>query len=91
MYSRKFDELICRHLGSGGLSKLVYLDLSYCPVQVSMEPVVVGCPHLHELKLAGDSWIRKLVLHSIAKHPSLKVFHMGHFEHSDIDCTHVKP
>ena len=56
-----------------------------------MEPIVTGCPRLHELKLAGDSWIRKLVLYSIAKHPNLRVFHLGHFEHSDIDCTHVKP
>ena len=91
MYSRKFDGNICASLGSGGLPNLAILDLSYCPIQVSMEPIVTGCPRLHELKLAGDSWIRKLVLHSIAKHPNLKVFHLGHFEHSDIDCTHVKP
>ena len=91
VYSRKFDERICQSLGSGGLSKLVYLNLSYCPIQVSMEPIIHGCPRLHELKLAGDSWIRKLVLHSIARHPNLRIFHMGHFEHSDIDCTHVKP
>ena len=56
-----------------------------------MEPIVEGCPRLLELKLAGDSWIRKLVLYSIAKHHNLRVFHLGHFEHSDIDCTHVKP
>lgn len=56
-----------------------------------MEPIVAGCPLLNELKLAGDSWIRKIVLHSIAKHPNLRVFHLGHFEHSDIDCAHVKP
>ena len=91
VYSRKFDGSICQHLGNGGLANLVYLNLSYCPILVSMEPIVDGCPRLHELKLAGDSWIRKLVLHSIARHPNLRVFHMGHFEHSDIDCTHVKP
>ena len=56
-----------------------------------MEPIVHGCPRLRELKLAGDSWIRKLVLYSIAKHKNLRVFHLGHFEHADIDCTHVKP
>ena len=56
-----------------------------------MEPLIEGCPLLHELKLAGDSWIRRLVLQSIAKHPGIKVFHLGHYEHSDIDCAHVKP
>ena len=91
IYSRKFDGNICQLIGSGNLSKLVFLDLSYCPIQVSMEPIITGCPFLHELKLAGDSWIRKLVLHSIARHPNLRIFHLGHFEHSDIDCTHVKP
>lgn len=70
---------------------LKYLNLSYCPIQVSMEPIVQGCPLLNEVKLAGDSWIRKLVIYSIAKHPNLRVFHLGHFEHSDIDCMHVKP
>ena len=91
VYSRKFDGNICQNLGNGGLSKLIYLNLSYCPIQVSMEPLISGCPRLHELKLSGDSWIRKLVLHSIARHPKLRIFHLGHFEHSDIDCTHVKP
>ena len=71
VYSRKFDSMVCQNIGSGGLSNLVYLDLSYCPIQVSMEPIVTGCPKLNELKLAGDSWIRKLVLHSIARHPNL--------------------
>lgn len=91
VYSRKFDEMICQHLGNGNLSMLKYLNLSYCPIQVSMEPIVQGCPLLNEVKLAGDSWIRKLVIYSIAKHPNLRVFHLGHFEHSDIDCMHVKP
>jgi len=91
VYSRKFDGQICSALGSGNLGNLVYLDLSYCPIQVSMEPIVQGCPRLLELKLAGDAWIRKLVLYSIAKHKALRTFHLGHFEHSDIDCTHVKP
>ena len=32
VYSRKFDGNICQFLGSGNLSKLVFLDLSYCPI-----------------------------------------------------------
>ena len=31
VYSRKFDEKICRNLGSGKLMNLKTLDLSYCP------------------------------------------------------------
>ena len=89
VYSRKFDEQICLSLGI--LSKLVYLNLSYCPIQVSMEPIVHGCPRLRELKLAGDSWVRFCVLHSIAKHRRLEIFHLGHFGHADIDCARVKP
>ena len=32
IYSRKFDEKICRNLGSGKLMNLKTLDLSYCPI-----------------------------------------------------------
>ena len=32
VYSRKFDGMICQFIGSGGLSNLTYLNLSYCPV-----------------------------------------------------------
>ena len=91
VYSRKFDERICRNLGNGNLLRLQVLDLSYCPIQCSMEPLIKGCPDLFELKLAGDSFIRKLVLLSIAKLPELKIFHLGHFDHSDVECKKVIP
>ena len=56
-----------------------------------MEPLIQGCPELAELKLAGDSFIRKLVLQSITQLPNLSVFHLGHFDHSDAECKKVIP
>ena len=56
-----------------------------------MEPLIKNCPLLYELKLAGDSFIRKLVLTSIALLPELRIFHLGHFDHSDLDCQKVIP
>ena len=91
VYSRKFDDKICRHLGNGNVRNLKLLDLSYCPIQCSMEPLIAGCPQLYELKLAGDSFIRKLVLQSITHLPSLRIFHLGHFDHSDVECQKVIP
>ena len=41
--------------------------------------------------MAGDSWVRDLVIRSIAKHPGIKVYHLGHYEHSDCDCKSVVP
>jgi len=88
VYSRKFDENLCKNIGSG-LSKLQKLNLSFCPIQTDMRHIVTGCPELNELVLAGDSWVSKKVLYSIAKHPMLMFFHLGHFEHSDVDCANV--
>ena len=32
VYSRKFDETICRSIGNGNMLNLKLLDLSYCPI-----------------------------------------------------------
>lgn len=91
IYTRRFGDRLGEYLGSGNLRNLKYLDLSYCTITNSLEPMVKGCPNLEEFKLAGDSWIRDLVLRSIAKHPNIKIFHLGHYEHSDCDCKSVVP
>lgn len=91
VFTRKFDAKIGQYLGSGSLRNLVYLDLSHCTIPSSLEALAAGCPRLTEFKLAGDAWIRDLVFKSIAKHPAIKVFHMGHYEHSDCDCKSIVP
>ena len=91
VYTRKLGNLVAENLGNGNLRNLTYLDLSYCPIAVTLDPLCSGCPALTEFKLAGDSWIRDMALKSIAKHPNLKIFHMGHYEHSDCDCKSVVP
>lgn len=83
--------MLGKYLGSGRLKNLRLLDLSHCPIQVSLDPLVEGCPVLREFILTGDSWVRKLVLESIARFKALEIFHMGHFEHSDCDCKSVMP
>jgi hypothetical protein len=67
--------------------KLRVLNLAYCPIQVSLEPLCIGCPNLEELNIMGDSWVKRQAIVGIAKHPKLMVLHMGHFEHSDFNCS----
>jgi len=91
LYSRRFGDKLGEYLGSGTLQNLEYLDLSNCTIVTSLESLCTGCPNLKEFKLAGDSWIRDLVLRSIAKHKNIRTFHLGHYEHSDCDCKSVVP
>ena len=50
---------------------------------------MAGCPALEELDLSGDSWVKRQGLLGIARHPSLIVLRLGHFEHSDFKCSEV--
>jgi len=88
VYSRKLDENIAIYL-SKYFTNLKVLNLSGCPIQVSLEPLNYGCPYLEELNLSGDSWVKKVCLVGIAKHRNLSIFHLGHFEHSDFKCQSV--
>ena len=54
---------------------------------MSLEPLVYGCPNLEELNISGDSWVKRQGILGIAKHPKLMVLHLGHFEHSDFNCS----
>ena len=87
VYSRKFDEKLAFNLSETPFDKLIHLNLSSCPIQVSLEPLVYGCPNLEELDLSGDSWVKRQGILGIAKHPKLIVLHLGHFEHSDFNCS----
>lgn len=84
IYSRKFEDHLALNLS---LRHLQTLNLSGCPIHVTLEPLASSCPHLEELNLSGDSWVKRQALLGIAKHPNLMVFHMGHFEHSDFKCS----
>ena len=46
-------------------------------------------PKLEILDLSGDSWISKKLLKVVGKLPNLRVFRMGHYEHSDCDCNSI--
>ena len=35
--------------------------------------------------------MRDLALKTIAKHQNLRIFHLGHYEHSDCECKSVVP
>ncbi len=41
--------------------------------------------------MSGDSWIRVDMIESAAKMKCLKIFRIGHLEHSDCDCYSVAP
>ena len=58
IYSRKFDEKLAVNLSQNFL-KLRVLNLAFCPVHVSLEPLSYGCPNLEELNLMGDSWVKR--------------------------------
>ena len=42
---------------------------------------------MEELNISGDSWVKRQAIVGIAKHKNLMTLHMGHFEHSDFNCS----
>ena len=89
-YSRKFEMDLAINL-SLNLRNLEVLLLPNCPVIVDMSPLVTACPILAEVSLAGDSWVRKICLMGLSQHPNIKILHLGHFEHSDVECKDLLP
>lgn len=69
------------------LKQLTYLRLSSCPLVYNFP----AFQNLKELDLSGDSWVRQEVLIAVSKFPLLMVFHIGHYEHSDVDCKKMLP
>ena len=51
-----------------------------------MSLLVDGCPYLEEVDLSGDSWVTANVLVGFSKHPFIKTFHLGHYDHGDLEC-----
>ena len=88
-YSRKFDLELAVNLSR--MHNLEVLMLVHCPIIQELDPLIEGCPNLTEVNISGDSWVRADTLMSLAKHPGIKVLHMGHFEHSDCDCDSLLP
>ena len=86
VHTRRFDDNLALYL-SQGFEALRVLNLTHCPVHVSLEPLAEACPRLEELNLSGDSWVKRQALLGIAKHPHLLVLRLGHFEHSDFKCA----
>jgi len=87
-YSRKFEENICNYL-SQSFPNLSKLSLISCPIGIS-DCEKLGnkyLPNLIELDMSGDSYLSKESLNILSLNlPALKVFHLGHFEHSDYSC-----
>ena len=86
VYCRNFDYDWIRNF-SMYCKNLRYLNIQDCPVQESLEPLAEGCPYLEELNMGGDSWISENALVGLFQHKNLKIFHLGHFEHADIECV----
>lgn len=84
-FSREFEEQAMIALQR--LKNLKYLRLSSCPLFASFP----AFENLIELDLSGDSWLRHEVLVAVSNFPRLIVFHMGHYEHSDVDCKSMLP
>lgn len=84
-FSRKFREKIHIHLASY-FPKLKVLNLKECPIQEDLSVLKNGCPLLEEVNLSGNSWVKSISLMGLSKHPNIRIFHLGHFEHSEIDC-----
>jgi F-box/leucine-rich repeat protein 2/20 len=89
-YSRKFEMKLALNL-SLNLRNLEILILANCPVIVDMSPLVDACPILAEVNFSGDSWVNRTCLLGLAQHPNIRVFHLGHFEHSDVECKDLLP
>lgn len=45
-----------------------------------------GCPYLEEIDMGGDSYVTAASLLGLSKHPYLKIFHLGHYNHGDSQC-----
>ena len=39
--------------------------------------------------MGGDSWVKEEALVGLCKHQDLKIFHLGHFEHADVECIEI--
>ncbi|KRX05752.1 F-box domain [Pseudocohnilembus persalinus] len=84
-YSRKFREFFHIHIAMN-LKNLKYLCIRECPVQEDLGILSSGCPNLEELDMSGDSWVTSSCLLGVSKHPNLKIYHLGHFDHGDSQC-----
>jgi len=84
IYVRKFSEEFHIHLSS--MKNLKYLNLTDCPILEDLSILNEGCPRLEEVNMSGDSWIRKITVLGLSKHKNIKIFHLGHLEHSDNQC-----
>ena len=88
VYSRNFDWDWVKYLASCW-KNLRVLNLKDCPIQESLEPLAESCPYLEELNMSGDSWVKEEALVGLCKHQNLKIYHLGHFEHGDVDCLEI--
>lgn len=84
-YSRKFKDKIQLHL-SNFFPKLLVLNLKECPIQEDLSVLKKGCPFLEEVNFSGNSWVKSNSLMGLSKHPNIRIFHLGHFEHSENNC-----
>lgn len=89
VYSRFLGDDICP-LISQYFPNLKVLQLTSCPIGVS-DCSMLGpkyLPSLVELDLSGDSFLSKETLSTLSLvMTTLRVFHLGHFEHSDYSCS----
>lgn len=85
VYTRKFSYNFSKYISSF-FSNLSYLNLRGCPVQEKLDFLVDSCPNLVEVNLSGDSWVKCECISGLAKHQNLKILHIGHIEHGDMDC-----
>lgn len=88
-YSRRFRENICVII-SKNFPNLELLQLNSCPLGLS-DCSFLGkkyLPRLLELDLSGDCYLNQASLFSLSEcMPQLRIFHLGHFEHSDYSCS----
>ncbi|CAI2370613.1 unnamed protein product [Moneuplotes crassus] len=88
VYCRNFDWDCVSNIATC-CKNLKVLNLQDCPIQESFEPLAEGCPYLEELNMSGDSWVKEEALVGLCKHKNLKIYHLGHFEHGDVDCLDI--
>ena len=88
-YSKNFRSSICSNI-SHWFPNLRILQLNSCPIGMS-DCSLLGnkyLPNLVELDMSGDSYVSKESLEVLSKGlPKLEIFHLGHFEHSDYNCS----
>jgi len=58
VHTRRFDDNLALYL-SQGYEHLKVLNLTHCPIHVSLELLATGCPYLEELNISGDSWVKR--------------------------------